>query len=202
MLVLLAKIGISGLFYSGFAERDFTKSFFGHSSMADWEGLIAKLKSEQKQKEEELEPVAIEANQSFEFGDLLESSIQKKVSEALSKAEMNPLKIGPIAKKEKQETSGENWFNVPKARLSEEDKRDWQLLRMRSVLSHGGAGGVELSEEPPEFVQFGVIKDNPIEGNKNRVSKKYRAPTIAESLAKDAEFRDFIETNIKKLNRD
>jgi hypothetical protein len=50
-------------------------------------------------------------------------------------------------------------------------------------------------------VQFGVFVDNPIEGPRRRLSKKLRAPTIAESLAKDAGFRDLLETNMMKLKK-
>lgn len=171
------------------------------SKMADWDEYIAELE-ETKRAETRPEPVSgqIEANTAFEFGDALESAVQKRVSDAMAKAELDPLKIGPTVKKEKQETSGPMWFNVPKAKLTEEDKRDWELLRMRSALRSGGANAVELPEKPPEFLQFGVVLDNPIEGQKGRISKKYRAPTIAESLAKDAEFRDFLEASVRKLN--
>ena len=171
--------------------------------MADRDGLIAQLESAAVPTSQSSDtPVVVESNQSYEFGDLLESSVQQRVKEALEKAETNPHKIGPTIKQEKQETSGPNWFNVPKANLSEADKRDWQILRMRSVISSGGANGVELPEEPPEFLQFAVVRDNPVEGQRGRVSRKLRAPTIAESLAKDAEFRDFLETNLRKIQKD
>ena len=170
--------------------------------MADWDGLIAQLQSQAKPDDAAPEPISLESNQAYEFGDLLESSVKQRVSQALEKAETNPVKIGPTVKKEKLETSGPNWFNVPKANLTEEEKRDWQLLHMRSALGRGGANAVELPEEPPEFLQFAVVRNNPIEGQKGRVSRKLRAPTIAESLAKDGEFRDFLETNMRKLHTD
>lgn len=169
--------------------------------MADWNSLISlKTKENEEQKPEVKEGEAIK-NEKFIFGDVLESAKQQRFDEAVKNATIDPTKIGPVEKKEKAETSGADWFNVPKAKLSEEDKRDWDLLRMRSALMKGGANAVELSEKPPEFLQFGVVLDNPIEGNRGRVAKRFRAPTIAESLAKDEQFQEFMEKNYEKLGK-
>ena len=116
----------------------------------------------------------------------------------MKKAEVDPLKMKPNQKVEKVETAGENWFNMPKAEITPEIKRDWELLRMRSVF-RSGADNNTLSENPPEFLQVGTVKENPIEGRKGRAGRRYRAETITEALAKDAEFRDFIERNYQRL---
>ena len=169
--------------------------------MADWDKLIA-LKTKQIQEEKpKVKEVQIEKNENFVFGDVVESSKQKRIDEAMKKAINDPFRIEPVKPKEKIETSGDNWFNIPKAKLTEEDKRDWEILRMRSVLQKGGAGAVELPEKPPDFLQFGIVQDNPIEGRRGRVAKRFRAPTIAESLAKDEEFRDFLEMNYTKIQK-
>jgi hypothetical protein len=114
---------------------------------------------------------------------------------------MNPLRIGPRLKKTKAETSGPDWFNVPKVNLTEEEKRDWDLLRMRSVIGKTRANVYQLPEKPPDFLQFGVVVGSAIEGKRGRLSKKFRGRTIAESLAKDAEFRDFLDMNVQKMKR-
>lgn len=171
--------------------------------MDDWDSLIAQVKSENNLKNDhndEEEFTSQENNRDFEFGDALEESRKKKVESSMKNAEIDPLKMKPNQKPEKIETAGENWFNVPKAEITEEIKRDWELLRMRSVLKSGGEDAV-LSENPPEFLQVGIIKDNPIEGQRGRVGRRYRAQTITEALAKDAEFRDFLETKYQKLER-
>ena len=46
-------------------------------SMADWDGLIAQLESAAVPTSQSSDtPVVVESNQSYEFGDLLESSVQ------------------------------------------------------------------------------------------------------------------------------
>ncbi|KAH0791886.1 deoxynucleotidyltransferase terminal-interacting protein 2 [Histomonas meleagridis] len=169
--------------------------------MADWDKLIALKTKQTQEKTPKVNEIQIEKNENFVFGDILESSKQKRIDEAMKKATSDPFRIEPEKPKQKSETSGDNWFNIPKANLTEEDKRDWEILRMRSVLKRGGAGAVELPEKPPEFLQFGVVQDNPIEGRRGRVAKRYRAPTIAESLAKDEGFREYLEMNYSKMNK-
>ena len=167
--------------------------------MSDWDSLIAEAKNESTAI---LTPEKLqngENDREFAFGDAIDDSTQKRVNEAISKAELDPYKMKPATKPEKVETAGENWYNMPKAEMTEELKRDWEILRMRSVLQKGGANAVELPEEPPEFLQVGIIRDNPMEGRKGRVSRKYRAATITEALAKDQGFRDFLESSYMKM---
>lgn len=169
--------------------------------MADWDSLISLKTKENEVEKPEVKELETVKNKDFIFGDVLENAKQQRLDDAIQNAILNPLKIKPVEKKEKVETAGSNWYNIPKAKLSEEDKRDWDLLRMRSVLTKGGVNAVELPEKPPEFLQFGVVQDNPIEGNRGRVAKRLRAPTIAESLAKDEQFHDFMEKNYEKLEK-
>lgn len=169
--------------------------------MNDWDLLIEEAKNENQSKNDHKETEVLdikESNRDFEFGDALEESKKKKVESSMKNAEVDPLKIIPNQKVEKLETAGEGWFNMPKAEITPELKRDWDILRMRSVF-RSGADLSEMPENPPDFIQVGVIKDNPIEGAKRRVGKKHRGKTIAEALAKDAEFRDFLERKYQKL---
>ncbi|KAK8886175.1 Deoxynucleotidyltransferase terminal-interacting protein 2 [Tritrichomonas musculus] len=170
----------------------------------NWDTLIAQAKKENISKKDQYADEELntkESSRDFEFADALEDSIKKKVESSMEKAELDPFKIKPKTKVEKLETAGANWFNMPKAEITEEIKRDWELLRMRSVLKSGGVNGVQLPENPPEFLQVGVIKDNPIEGPKGRVGRRYRGATITEALVKDADFRDFLERKYQKLEK-
>ena len=167
--------------------------------MADWDSLIALAEKKNPQVKPSVKNTDINKNSDFEFGDALEAKTKEKTDKSLSTAELNPLKIAPITKQEKVETSGPGWYNIPKVKYTEEQKRDWKLLRMRAIMQRGSGKVVDLPEEPPDFVQFGTIQMNPLEGQKGRISKKLRAPTIAESLAKDQEFREFLEESYDKI---
>ena len=169
--------------------------------MADWDSLIASAEKRNPQNKPSIANTNIIQNSDFEFGDTLEAKTKEKIDNALSNAELDPLKISPVIKKEKVETSGPGWYDIPKVQLTEEQKRDWKLLRMRAILQRGGGKVVDLPEDPPDFIQFGTIQVNPIEGQKGRISKKLRAPTIAESLIKDKEFREFLEESYDKIKK-
>lgn len=169
--------------------------------MLNWDLLIAQVQTENLSQKETNNELSRENNREFEFSDVLEKSRQKKINDSMKHAQIDPQKIRSIQKIEKAETAGPDYFYMPKAELTEELKRDWEMLRMRSVLHSGGANAVELPENPPEFLQVGVVLDNPKEGSKGRLGKKLRAPTITESLVKDAKFRDFLEKNYQKLDK-
>ena len=166
--------------------------------MADWDSLIA----EETAQNTELRPEVKQSDLSsstFAFGDALEKFTEENLKNQESKIVSDPLKItAHKLKREKDETAGKNWFNMPKSNLTEEEKRDWQILHMRSVWEKGAKNVVQLPEQPPEFVQFGVIHTHAMDGNKAKLSRKQRAPTIAEMLAKDDSFQQFINDAKKK----
>ncbi|KAF9892205.1 hypothetical protein FE257_002611 [Aspergillus nanangensis] len=97
----------------------------------------------------------------------------------LNSTKTTPL-VGAASKKEKS-TAGENWFNLPKTELTAELKRDFQLLRMRSVLDpkrhykkEGGKANI------PTYSQVGTIIEGPTEFFSGRISKKDRKKTFVE----------------------
>ena len=170
--------------------------------MADWDSLI----SDVTQNSESIKPSVIEPHikdsKAFEFGDVFQAEKDSKLNSAMKLAQTDPLKLKAITKNEKKpETAGDKWFNMPKAQLTDEDKRDWEFLHMRSVLDKGMKNVVQLSEQPPEFVQFGFVKSHAMDGPKGRLNRKLRAPTIAESLAKDDNFHQFLAESEKKMKK-
>ena len=166
--------------------------------MADWDALIA----EESAQNTELRPEVKQSDLSysgFAFGDTLQEFSEQNLKNQESKMVSDPLKIqAHKLKKEKDETAGKNWFNMPKSNLTEEDLRDWEILHMRSVIEKGAANVAPLPEKPPEFLQFGIIHSHAMDGNKAKLSRKQRAPTIAEMLAKDDSFQRFLDDAKKK----
>ena len=167
--------------------------------MADWDSLIAAETAQNTTLKPEVKQSAISAdNSNFAFGDAMESFMEKNLENKISQAQVDPFKIQNKTKGKKQITAGKNWYNMPKAELTEEEKRDWQVLHMRSVMERGAGNVAALPEEPPEFVQFGVVHTHDMDGRKARLSRKQRAPTIAEMLAKDESFVSFLNETKKK----
>ena len=166
--------------------------------MADWDALIAEETAQNTELKPEVKQSELSSS-NFAFGDTLQEYADQNLHNTQAKIVSDPLKItAHKLKKEKDETAGKNWFNMPKTNLTEEEKRDWQILHMRSVWEKGARNVAPLPEQPPEFLQFGVIHSHAMDGNKAKLSRKQRAPTIAEMLAKDDSFQQFINDAKRK----
>ncbi|KAL9122985.1 MAG: hypothetical protein Q9187_000469 [Circinaria calcarea] len=93
----------------------------------------------------------------------------------------------------KKATAGEDWFNLPRTNLTPELKRDFQLLRMRSVLDpkrhyRKDNGKVKAAE----FSHVGTIVEGPTEFYSSRLLKRDRKSTfVGEILAREAMTRRF-----------
>lgn len=78
-------------------------------------------------------------------------------------------------------TAGPDWFNLPKTDLTQELKRDLQLLRMRSVLDPKRHYKKESGKaQAPEFSRVGTIIEGPTEYFSGRITKKDRKKTFVE----------------------
>lgn len=99
-------------------------------------------------------------------------------------------------KKKSEETAGQGWYNLPKTELTEEVKRDLQLLKMRNVLDTKKHYKRNDSNKLPKYFQVGTIVEGAHEFYSTRVTKKHRKRTMVDELLDDAEFR---RKNKKKL---
>lgn len=169
--------------------------------MADWDSLIAETEASSTAIKPVVHETGLTVNRDFAFGDAAQEFLDDKLKDAMNKAIADPTKMPAIDKKKKKdESAGKDWFNIPKSKLTEEDKRDWQILHMRSVIEKGAGNVVQLPEEPPEFLQFGTIQTHAMDGKKARLTRKERGATILESLAKDDTYINYLnEEKAKKL---
>jgi len=92
-------------------------------------------------------------------------------------------------KKQAQETAGPGWYNLPKTELTDEVKRDLQVLKMRKVLNTKQHYKREDSKAIPKFFQMGTIIEGSHEYYSSRISKKERKRTMVDELLADSEFR-------------
>ncbi|KAL1972456.1 hypothetical protein VTN31DRAFT_6870 [Thermomyces dupontii] len=105
------------------------------------------------------------------------SSEEKKLAEEIRT--VRPLVDENSSKK--SEDAGADWFNLPKAHMTQELKRDLQLLRMRNVLDPGRHYKKNSAKDVPEYVQIGTIIQGPTEYN-NRIPKKERKKNFVEEV--------------------
>lgn len=80
-----------------------------------------------------------------------------------------------------QDSAGPQWFDLPKTKLTPEFKRDWQLLRMRSLLDPKHQKKA-LKQNPPEYSQVGEIIAGPTEFYSARLTRKERKGTLLEQV--------------------
>ena len=88
-------------------------------------------------------------------------------------------------------TAGKDWFDMPRAELTPELKRDLQILRMRSVLDPKRHYKKENGKaQPPKYLQVGTVVEGPTEFFSNRITKKNQRKTfVEEALAVEQEAR-------------
>ena len=80
-----------------------------------------------------------------------------------------------------QDDAGPQWFNMPKAEMTPQLKRDWQLLRMRGLLDPKHQKKA-LSKTPPEYLQVGELIAGPTDPLRSRLGRKERKRTITEEV--------------------
>ncbi|KAI9891316.1 MAG: hypothetical protein M1814_002829 [Vezdaea aestivalis] len=98
--------------------------------------------------------------------------------------ELRRQKLKAKVPKSKAPTAGPDWFNLPRSEVTPEIKRDYQLLRMRSVLDpqrHFKKDGTETAT-PPQFFQTGIVQEGPTEYFSARIDKRNRKNNFAEEV--------------------
>ncbi|KAL6107905.1 dnttip2 [Pungitius sinensis] len=96
---------------------------------------------------------------------------------------------------EREKSTGDAWFNMKAPELTQELKRDLQVLKMRSSLDPKRFYKKNDREGFPKYFQVGTVEDSPIDFYHSRVPKKQRKRTMVEELLSDAQFR---QSNKKK----
>lgn len=108
---------------------------------------------------------------------LLISAEQRKLAESLPTIEP----ASSSKKMNDQLTAGPAWFDMPKTVVTDQLKRDLQLLEMRSVLDpHRHYKKDSRKGKVPTFSQVGTVIEGPTEWYSGRINKKDRAKNFVE----------------------
>lgn len=105
---------------------------------------------------------------------------------------VDPVQVKREAKKARESNAGDKWFNMPKPELTQETKRDLQLLQMRSVLDRKRHYKKE-KVGVPQYFQTGTIIEGNTEYYSARLSNKERKKTLAEEILADSESRKYFK---------
>lgn len=102
-------------------------------------------------------------------------------------------------RKERAKTKGKQWFNMPAPEMTEEVRRDLEVIQMRSVLDPKHFYKKNDLKVLPKYFQVGKVIDSPLDYYSGRLTKKERKRTIVEELMADAEFSRYNKRKYKEI---
>ncbi|XP_063973266.1 deoxynucleotidyltransferase terminal-interacting protein 2 [Diachasmimorpha longicaudata] len=103
------------------------------------------------------------------------------------------------AEKERKESKGKKWFNLPATEMTDEIKHDLEIIQMRSVLNPKQFYKKNDIKTLPKFFQIGKVVDTPLDFYHGRLTKKERKRTIVDELMADAEFAKYNKRKYKEI---
>lgn len=129
-----------------------------------------------------------------EFG----ATADKSSSNSGLRKVVDPIAVKRDLKAQRESTAGSKWFNMPKAELTPELKRDLQLLKLRNVLDpkrHYKKDNTPTSK----YLQTGTIIEGNTEFYSARLSNKERKRTIAEEILADSTARAYYKKKFGEI---
>lgn len=122
---------------------------------------------------------------------VLKKSILKDDSE---KEKLIPTKRGKKAEQrhrqaEREKDAGQNWFSMAKPELTDERRRDLEILKMRKVLDTKTFYKKNDIQQLPKYFAVGTVVDNATDFYSGRISKKQRKQTLVDELLADTQFK-------------
>lgn len=92
---------------------------------------------------------------------------------------------------EAAKTKGSNWYNMPATELTDEVKRDLEIIQMRSVLDPKHFYKKNDLKALPKYFQVGKVESSPLDYYNERGERKNKKKTIVDELMADAQFQRF-----------
>lgn len=133
----------------------------------------------------------------------------KSIEEIIKRAE-RPIQLIPTAevrreeKRNKKDTAGPAWFNMPAAERTPELDAELGALRLRNIIDpkRHYKGGKQASTS--KYVQIGTIIDDPTDfyaSKTNVTSRRTRQKSLVDSLLRDEESRQYYKSRFTKLQQ-
>lgn len=92
---------------------------------------------------------------------------------------------------EKESSKGAKWFHMKRAEMTDEEKRDLKILKMRKALDPKTFYKGDDMKGLPRFFQKGTVVESKAEFYSSRIPKKQRKQTLADELMADAKFVEY-----------
>ncbi|KAI9023842.1 Fcf2 pre-rRNA processing-domain-containing protein [Phycomyces nitens] len=120
-----------------------------------------------------------------------------KEKEALVVLKSNKPEEAQLTKRERQKlrekTTGKGWFDMERPEITEEIKRDLQIIKMRHVLDRKRHYKKMGKNYNPKFFQVGTIIEGPTEFFSSRILKKDRKQTLVDELLADEQSKQYFK---------
>lgn len=113
--------------------------------------------------------------------------------------ELNRKRLAAQRRRVREKTKGKKWFDLPAPEMTEEIKRDLEVIQMRSVLDPKHFYKKNDLKVLPKYFQIGKVVDSPLDYYNNRLTNKERKKTIVDELMANAEFSKFNKRKYKEI---
>jgi len=116
---------------------------------------------------------------------VIQPGFDKKSAYEVAAKSRNQLK--KERKNERMKTAGDGWQNMPATELTEENKRDLELLQMRDALDPKTHYRKTDRGVLPKYFEVGRVIETKADWYSSRLTKRERKPTMIEELMNDHE---------------
>ncbi|XP_068081689.1 deoxynucleotidyltransferase terminal-interacting protein 2 isoform X2 [Anabrus simplex] len=100
---------------------------------------------------------------------------------------------------ERERSKGPQWFNMQAPELTDELKRDLEVLQMRSALDPKHFYKKNDLKVLPKFFQVGRVEDDPVDFYASRIPRRERKKTLVDELMADADFKSYNKRRYKEI---
>jgi len=95
-----------------------------------------------------------------------------------------------MRKAEREKTKGDAWFGMSAPEMTEETKRDLEVLKMRAAVDPKRHYKKNDSQALPKYFQIGQVVDSPVDYYSNKGTSKKKKSLVDELMA-DAEYQKY-----------
>jgi len=103
------------------------------------------------------------------------------------------------SKREREQSAGAKWFDLPSKELDMEEKLTIDALRLRETLDPSRFYKRKATEEVAKQFQIGTVVEHPIDFYSSRATRRERKQTIVDELIADAEFKRKVKQRYSRL---
>lgn len=94
-------------------------------------------------------------------------------------------------KAERDKTKGSDWYDMKAPEMTEEVKRDLEILQMRNAIDPKRFYKKNDRTVLPKYFQIGQYVDGPLDRHSNKGEKKSKSKSLVDELMADAEFKKY-----------